>query len=159
MNNVEIMTQAGYDKLKQKLISASADRDEALSAIAESKKQGGELSENSEFIEAKDRFDKIEIRMKSINDRLMSAKIMDINTIIEGGKIRFGSHVKLVDLDNENELHYQILGEEEADIKNGIISYKSPIAKAMIGKEVGDQVYFVTPSGERELEVLKIGLD
>lgn len=156
MSKLELLTQSGYDKLKLKVKEAMLEREQALSEISDSKQQSGELSENSEFIEAKDRFDKIEIRIQSINSRLMNSRVIEPNEIVKDGKVRFGSVVKLIDLDTSDELTYQILGEDDADIKMGIISYKSPIATAMIGKLSGDQVYFITPRGDRELEVISV---
>lgn len=156
MTQKEVMTNVGYTIILDKLKSANTERDQILEEIAIATKLSGELSENSEYFEAKDRYDKNETLIKSLNDKLLRAKVIEVNDIVKDGKIRFGSVVKLIDLDTSNELVYQILGEYEADIKNNIISYKSPIAEAMIGKSVGDQIYFATPKGERELEVLMV---
>lgn len=156
MREIELMTESGYEKLKERLKISSDEREQALQEIAEAKKQGGELSENSEFIEAKDRFDKLENQIYKINERLRNARKIDLDEVVRDGKVRFGSVVKMVDLDTSEELSYQILGEDDMDIKIGVISYKSPIARAMIGKSIGDQVYFATPNGERELEILNV---
>ena len=156
MSKIELMTESGYEKLKLKIKISTEERDQALSEISDAKKQGGELSENSEFIEAKESFDKVENRIYQLNERLMNSRKIGLDEVVRDGKVRFGSVVKMVDLDTSEELSYQILGEDDADIKIGIISYKSPIASAMIGKSNGDQVYFITPSGERELEILNV---
>ena len=116
----------------------------------------GDLSENAEYDAAKERQGFIEGRIKELESKLSFAQIIDPTATDVDGRIVFGATVTLLDCDNEEESCYQIVGEDEADIKAGKISFNSPIARALIGKEEGDTVLVDAPGGQRELEVVSV---
>lgn len=157
MDKKYLMTKTGYSKLVSELTHLiKVGRPQVIEAIKEARSYGGELSENSEYLEAKDQQDNLEKKISELQDRLDNAKVIDIENLANDGVVRFGTIVKLLDLDTENELCYQIVGEEESSVNQGKISYLSPIASAMLNKRVGDVIYFRIPNGERELEILEI---
>jgi len=159
MDKKFLMTKVGYSRLcadLSKLINV--ERPNVIESLKESRTYGGELSENAEYLEAKDRQDTVEKKIAEIQLKIESAKIVDLKDIVDDGLARFGTIVKLVDLDTEKEMYYQLVGEEEAVIRENKISYRSPLGAAVMNKKVGDVVYFRTPSGERELEILEIKL-
>lgn len=157
MDKKFLMTQVGYSRLCADLSKlVNEDRPNVIEALKESRTYGGELSENAEYLEAKDRQDTVEKKIAEIQAKIDSAKIIDLKDIVNDGIARFGTIVTLLDLDTEEELVYQLVGEEEAVIKERKISYRSPLGSAVINKKVGEVVYFRTPSGERELEILEI---
>ena len=148
------MTPAGYKALNEELKQfKSVERPAIIQAIAEAREHG-DLSENAEYHSAKEKQSFIEGRIKEIEGILGLAEVID-PTILSGA-IKFGATVTLVDEDMEEEKTWQIVGEHEANIEKGLLNIKSPIARALIGKEEGDSVEVRTPGGERAYEVLKI---
>ena len=115
----------------------------------------GDLSENAEYHAAKEKQGHIEHRIRTLEDQISRAEVIDLSRI-NGSKVVFGVTVKLFDTKSEDEVTYRIVGELEADITKGLISVKSPIAQAMIGKEVGDEVVAQTPGGRRQFEIIDI---
>jgi transcription elongation factor GreA len=114
------------------------------------------LSENAEYHAAKEQQGFIEGRIASLESVISTSQVIDVTTIDVGDKVVFGATLKLINLDNDNEVVYQIVGEEESDIDMGLVSVTSPIAKAMIGKELGDIVEVNAPGGIIEYEILEI---
>ncbi len=152
-----LMTPTGYSKLNMELNRLINDeRPKVIDALKESRSYGGELSENAEYLEAKDAQDNLEKKIMEIQNKLNNAKVVRIEDIVDDKVARFGTIVKLLDLDTEEELEYQIVGLEESDIKQFKISYLSPIGSAMLNKRVGDIIYFRIPNGDRELEILDV---
>ena len=144
-----ILLQDELKKLKSK------DRPDVIAAISEARAHG-DLKENAEYHAAKEQQGFIEGRIKEIESKLSNAQEIDVTIINAGGKVVFGSTVTLIDLQNNDEITYKIVGEDEADIKSNLISYSSPIARAIIGKYEGDDVVFQAPGGEREYEVVSV---
>ena len=150
------LTVVGADMLKQELQQLkSVARPSVIEAIAEARSHG-DLSENAEYEAAKERQGFIEGRIAEIEHKLSMAHIIDPKEIHAEGKVVFGSTVTLEDLDNEEEVVYQIVGEDEADIKQRKISVGSPIARALIGKEEGDTAVVQAPGGERRYEIVGV---
>ena len=150
------LTVAGAEKLKAELQQLkSVDRPEVIAAIAEARSHG-DLSENAEYEAAKDRQGFIEGRIAELESKLSHAQIIDPKEIHAEGKIVFGATVTVSDLETDEEATYQIVGDDEADIKIGKISVNSPIARAMIGKEEGDVAEVQAPSGVREYDILNV---
>ena len=157
MDKKFLMTHVGYSKLYSELNRLiNEERPSVIDALKESRTYGGDLSENSEYLEAKDRQDVVEKKIAELKVKIESSKIVDIKEIADDGVARFGTIVTMIDFDDDKELIYQLVGEEEASIKEGKISYRSPLGAAVINKKLGDSVYFRTPNGERELEIIKI---
>jgi transcription elongation factor GreA len=130
-------------------------RPRVIKAIAEARAHG-DLKENAEYHAAREQQSFIEGRIKDIEGKLSHAQIIDVTTINANGKVVFGATVDVIELDNNEEHTFQIVGDDEADIKSGLISVSSPIARALIGKAEGDEVNLETPGGLREFEVLEI---
>ena len=153
----EPITLDGLNKLKEELVFLKEKkRPEIVAAIAEARSHG-DLKENAEYHAAKEEQGHIESRIQEIQLLLSNAEIIDITKVEQKTKtIVFGSTVELSDLDDETKVKYQIVGNDEADIEKGLISYKSPVASALIGKEKGDFVSVSTPKGEKSYEVIKI---
>ena len=150
------LTVAGAETLKAKLQQLkSVARPEVIAAIAEARSHG-DLSENAEYEAAKDRQGFIEGRIAELESKLSHAQIIDPKEIHAEGKIVFGATVTVSDLETDEEATYQIVGDDEADIKIGKISVNSPIARAMIGKEEGDVAEVQAPSGVREYDILNV---
>ena len=150
------LTVAGAEKLKAELQQLkSVARPEVIAAIAEARSHG-DLSENAEYEAAKDRQGFIEGRIAELESKLSHAQIIDPKEIHAEGKIVFGATVTVSDLDSDEEATYQIVGDDQADIKIGKISVNSPIARAMIGKEEGDVAEVQAPSGVREYDILNV---
>ena len=150
------LTVAGAEKLKAELQQLkSVARPEVIAAIAEARSHG-DLSENAEYEAAKDRQGFIEGRIAELESKLSHAQIIDPKEIHAEGKIVFGAPVTVSDLETDEEATYQIVGDDEADIKIGKISVNSPIARAMIGKEEGDVAEVQAPSGVREYDILNV---
>jgi transcription elongation factor GreA len=148
------LTRAGYDKLEAELKHLkSVERPEIIQAIAEARAHG-DLSENAEYHSAKEKQSFIEGRIKELEGVISLAEVIDTARL--SGPIKFGAHVRLVDEDTEEERTYQIVGEYEADIERGRLNIKSPLARALIGKTVGDSVEVRTPGGEKGYEVLSV---
>ena len=149
------MTVEGFASLDEELKRLkTVERPEVIAAISEARSHG-DLSENAEYHAAKDRQGWIEGRIAEIEDRLARAQVIDV-TKLSGSQVKFGATVTVVDEDTEEEGRYQIVGEHEADVKGGRISLSSPLARAMIGKEVSDVVEVNTPGGVKAYEILKI---
>ena len=150
------MTRRGAEKLRTELQRLkSVDRHAVIQAIAEARAQG-DLSENAEYEAAKDRQGFIEGRIKEIEGKLSSAQIIDPSELHADGRVVFGATVELADEDSGDEAVYQIVGDDEADLKQGMISVSSPIARALIGKEAGDVAQVVAPGGVRRYEIVKV---
>jgi transcription elongation factor GreA len=150
------MTIRGVTLLQEELKKLkSKDRPDVIAAISEARAHG-DLKENAEYHAAKEQQGFIEGRIKEIESKLSNVQEIDVTIINAGGKVVFGSSVTLIDLQNNDELTYKIVGEDEADIKSNLISYSSPIARAIIGKFEGDDVVFQAPGGEREYEVVSV---
>ncbi len=148
------MTPAGHAALETELKQLkSIERPAIIKAIAEAREHG-DLSENAEYHSAREKQSFIEGRIKEIEGVLSLADVIDPAKL--SGAIKFGAKVTLVDEDTDEEKTWQIVGEHEANIENGLLNIKSPIARALIGKEEGDSVEVRTPGGERSYEVLSI---
>ena len=154
MNKVP-MTGGGFETLKEELRWRQQDeRPRIIEAISEARSHG-DLSENAEYHAAKEAQSLNEGRISELEDLIARAEVIDISKL-SGDKIKFGATVVLVDEDTEEEKTYQIVGDQEADVKAGRISISSPIARALIGKEVGDAIEVNAPGGARGYEVLKV---
>jgi transcription elongation factor GreA len=150
------LTAAGAERLKAELHRLkTVDRPAAIAAIAEARSHG-DLAENAEYDAAKERQGFLEGRIARLEEKLAHAHVVDPTAIDAEGRIVFGATVDLEDLETGDEVCYQIVGNEEADIKQGKISIDSPIARALIGKRVGDVAEVVAPAGVREYEVLTV---
>jgi transcription elongation factor GreA len=148
------LTRAGFDKLDAELKHLkTVERPAIIQAIAEARALG-DLSENAEYHSAKEKQSFIEGRIKELEGVLSLADVIDTSKL--SGPIKFGATVAIVDEDTDEERTYQIVGEYEADIENGRLNIKSPLARALIGKTVGDSVEVRTPGGERGYEILKV---
>lgn len=147
------MLVAGYEKLMEQLRQLKAERPQIVDAIEEARAHG-DLSENAEYHAAKERQGQVEATISDLEDKLSRAQIIDPKTL-SGDKIVFGATVTLLDEDDKP-VRYQIVGQAEADAKLGMISYNSPLGRALIGRQVGDDVEVVVPSGEKFYAVDKI---
>lgn len=149
------MTAEGHAALQAELKNLkSVERPNIIAAIAEARSHG-DLSENAEYHAAKEKQSFIEGRISELDDKLARADVIDVSKLT-GGKIRFGATVSLIDVDTEDEVTYKIVGEDEANVKDGKISISSPIARALIGKEEGDEAEVAAPSGARAYEITKV---
>ena len=149
------MTKAGAEAIKRELKRLkSVERPKNVQDIATARDHG-DLRENAEYHAAKEKQSHIEGRIQMLEDRLARAEIIDV-TKLSGERVVFGATVQLEDTDSSHKAKYTIVGETEADLKKGRISITSPIARGLIGKEVGDTVTIRTPGGEREYEVLEV---
>ena len=150
------MTVHGAQLLRDELKTLkSVERPRVITAISEARAHG-DLKENAEYHAAKEQQGFIEGRIKEIEGKLANAQEVDITAINAQGKVVFGSTVAVIDLQNDQKITYRIVGEDESDIKLGMISYTSPIARALIGKSGGDEIIFQAPGGEKEYEILKV---
>lgn len=150
------MTVRGHELLQEEVRKLkSVDRPVVIKAIAEARAHG-DLKENAEYHAAKDQQGFIEARIKEIEGKLSHVQVIDVTQIDARGKIIFGSTVELVDEGTGKEITYRIVGEDEADIKSGLLSFTSPIARALIGKNEGDVVDFQAPDGEKTYEVIEV---
>ena len=150
------MTVRGAELMREELKRLkSIDRPTVIKAIAEARGHG-DLRENAEYHAAKEQQGFIEGRIKEIEAKLSNIQEIDVTTIDAKGKVVFGSTVELLDVQTNEEIVYKIVGEDEADIKTGLISYSSPIARALIGKNEGDEVSFSAPSGEKHFEIIEV---
>lgn len=155
MNKVPV-TVRGHEMLRDELKQLkSVDRPQVIQAIAEAREHG-DLKENAEYHAAKEQQGFIEGRIKELEGKLSNLQIIDVTTVNATGKIVFGATVDLLDVDADAEITYQIVGEDESDIKTGLISFTSPIARALIGKNEGDEVVFQAPGGEKTYEVIEV---
>jgi transcription elongation factor GreA len=150
------MTAAGHAALESELKRlTSVERPRIIEAIAEARGHG-DLSENAEYHAAKEQHGLNEGRIAELEDKLSRAEIIDISKLAGSKTIKFGASVSLVDEDTEEKKTYQIVGDVEADVKSGKISISSPIARALIGKSVGDTVEVSAPGGARSYEIVKV---
>lgn len=150
------ITKRGAEKLKAELHQLKAfERPAVINAIAEARAQG-DLSENAEYESAKDKQGFVEGRIQEIEGKLSVAQVIDPTELNAGGRVVFGTTVQLEDEDSGQKVTYQIVGEDEADLKLGLININSPIARALIGKEEGDVAEVQAPGGLRRYEVLTV---
>jgi transcription elongation factor GreA len=149
------ITKQGFDRLEEELKHLkTVERPKVIEQIAEAREHG-DLKENAEYHAARDKQSFIEGRIQHIEGVISHAEIID-TAQIKGKKIVFGAHIKLVDVDTEKEVAYQVVGEVEADLESGRISITSPIARGLLGKEEGDEVTITTPGGKKTYEVLEV---
>ena len=152
----EPITIKGLEKLKEELVfRKEKKRPEIVSAISEARSHG-DLKENAEYHAAKEQQSHNEGRIEEINDLIARANVIDVTKIENNGKVIFGSTVKLQDLENDKQINYKLVGQDEADIKKNLIFFKSPIGKALVGKDKGEMVTVNTPSGEKNFEILDV---
>lgn len=149
------ISKTGYTKLREELMRLeSKERIDVIQAITEARAHG-DLKENAEFHAAKERQSHIEGRIMELKDKLGRAEIFDCCTV-DCDRAMFGTVVRLFDLDTEEEITYQLLGPDDADVRNGSISVLSPVGKAVVGHLIGDEVMVTTPGGVRHLEIVDI---
>ena len=152
----EPITVNGLKNLKLELDNLkNIQRPKVVEAIAEARSHG-DLKENAEYHAAKEQQALIESRVIAINDLIARANVIDVTKIENNGKVIFGSTVKLKDLDADKTIRYKLVGQDEADIKKNLVFFKSPIGKALIGKDKGEMIAVNTPSGEKNLEILDV---
>ena len=152
----EPITINGLEKIKDELIFLKEKkRPEIVAAISEARSHG-DLKENAEYHAAKEQQSHNEGRIQEIEDIIARANVIDVTKISNDGKVIFGSTVKVQDLETDKKISYRLVGQDEADIKQNLIFFKSPIGKALIGKNKGDMVSVKTPSGERNFEILDV---
>lgn len=149
------MTRAGFDRMEEELKRLKGVERPAVIRLLEEARAHGDLSENAEYHAAKERQAFIESRVAELNSKVSRAQIIDTSTI-SGKTVKFGATVTVVDEDDDSEMKFQIVGEDEADIKEKRLSVGSPLARALIGKKVGDEVEVATPSGGKFFELLKV---
>ena len=150
------MTVRGEELLREELRRLkSEDRPQVIQAIAEARAHG-DLKENAEYHAAKEQQGFIEGRIKEIEGKLSHIQIIDVTAVDARGKVIFGATVELFDVQADLEITYRIVGEDEADINAGLISYTSPIARALIGKNEGDEVTFSAPGGDKHYEIIEV---
>ena len=155
MNKVSL-TARGAQKLRDELQQLkSVDRPRVIEAIATAREHG-DLKENAEYHAAREQQSFIEGRIQDIEGKLSNAEIIDVTKLETGGRIVFGATVDLADEETGDEVTYQIVGEDEADIKANLISVTSPIARALIGKNIGDIATVIAPGGEKDYEILDV---
>lgn len=149
------MTPEGYRRLQEELKNLiRVERPKVIQDIAEARAHG-DLSENAEYDAAKDRQGFVEGRISEINGKMAHAQVIDVSEI-DSDKVIFGATVKMFDVESESEVVYRIVGQDEANIKQGLISVNSPVAKALIGHRVDDEVHIKVPSGMRVYEIIDI---
>ncbi|HEX5340017.1 MAG TPA: transcription elongation factor GreA [Gammaproteobacteria bacterium] len=150
------LTVRGAERLREELKHLkTVERPRIIQAIAEARAHG-DLSENAEYHAAREQQSFAEGRVQEIEFKLSNAEIIDVTQLNAGGKVVFGATVLLADEENGNQVSYQIVGEDEADIKQGRISVNSPIARALIGKQQDDVAVVKTPAGERQFEIIEV---
>ena len=155
MNKVPV-TVRGHELMTQELKRLkTVDRPAVIQAIAEAREHG-DLKENAEYHAAREQQGFIEGRIKELEGKLSHIQVIDVTEIDGGGKVIFGATVELLDVETDTEIVYKIVGEDEADLKSNMISYTSPIARALIGKQEEDTVVFKAPGGEKEYEVIEV---
>lgn len=148
------MTPRGAQKLREELVRLKEERPKISRDIGVAREHG-DLSENAEYHAAKERQGMVEARIKDIEDKLARAEVID-PAKLSGSRISFGATVDLSNVDTEESVTYQIVGAEESDVTHGLISISAPLARALIGKQVGDEVRVKLPAGERCYEVVDI---
>jgi transcription elongation factor GreA len=149
------MTAAGYNRLQEELRHLkSSERPAVIKAIAEAREHG-DLSENAEYHAARERQSFIEGRVLELEDKISRAEVIDVSKL-SGSAVKFGATITVADEDTDEETTYQIVGQDESDIKSGRLSVTSPLARALIGKQVGDMVEVSTPGGSKSYEIVKV---
>ncbi len=149
------MSAAGLDRLQDELRQLkTVERPEVIKAIAEAREHG-DLSENAEYHAARERQSFIEGRVMELEDKISRAEVIDVSKL-SADTVKFGATVTMVDEDTEEEVTYQLVGDVEADVKQGRLAISAPLARALIGKEVGDSVELSTPAAEKSYEILTI---
>ena len=155
MNKVP-MTVAGEKTLRDELLQLKTeDRPRVIAAIADAREHG-DLKENAEYHAAREQQGFIEGRIQEIEGKLSSSQVIDVTKLPNNGKVIFGATVDLINLETDEDVTYKIVGEDEANIKEGKVSVTSPVARALVGKEEDDVVMVVTPGGEVEYEIAKV---
>lgn len=150
------MTVRGHELLQEELKRLkSVDRPRVIEAISEARAHG-DLKENAEYHAAKEQQGFIEGRIKELEGKLSNLQVIDVTAIDAKGKVVFGSTVDLIDEETGKELTYRLVGEDEANIKTGLISFSSPIARALIGRSEGDVASFQAPGGEKSFEIVQV---
>ncbi len=150
------MTLRGAEALREELRHRKSElRPKIIAAIDEARSHG-DLRENAEYHASREQHGFNEGRIAEIEAKLSNAQIIDVGQLPKSGRVVFGTTIDLADTDSGDELRYQIVGEDEADTKKGLISVNSPIARALIGKNAGDVVQVKTPGGTRELEIVQV---
>ncbi len=149
------MTARGFAQLEEELKRLKTEERPAISRALEEARAHGDLSENAEYHAAKERQAFVETRVAELEDKVSRAQVIDASKL-SGGTVKFGATVTLIDDDTEAEMHFQIVGEDESDVKQKRLSIASPLARALIGKEVGDEVEVTTPGGHKLYELIKI---
>ena len=150
------MTARGEQSLREELVDLkSVQRPVVIQAIADAREHG-DLKENAEYHAAREQQSFIEGRIKEIEGKLSNAQVIDVTAMPKSGKVIFGTTVKLLDLDTDEEIQYQIVGDDEADLKLNRISFSSPVARALIAKLEGDEVSVDTPGGGKEYEIMEV---
>lgn len=150
------LTARGAAQLKEELKRLKLEERPKVTAAIATARAHGDLKENAEYHAAKEQQGLMEARIRDIEAKLANAQIIDVTEVNAGGKVVFGATVHLVAVDDGSESRYQIVGEDEADIKGGLLSISSPFARALIGKREGDEVEVVTPSGKRSYEITSV---
>ena len=149
------MTAAGFNRLQEELRHLKAvERPAVIKAIAEAREHG-DLSENAEYHAARERQGFIEGRVMELEDKISRAEVIDVSKL-SGDIIKFGATATIADEDTDEEITYQIVGQDESDIKQGLLSVTSPLARALIGKSVGDTVEVSTPGGSKSYEIVSV---
>jgi len=149
------MTKRGYGLLQEEMKHLkSVERPAVINALEEARTHG-DLAENAEYHAAKERQAFIEGRLMELEDKISRAQVIDPRTM-KGSTVRFGATVTLADEDTDKESTYQIVGEDEGDIQNGLLSLTAPLARAMIGKETGDSIEVTAPGGSKAYEIMKV---
>tara|TARA_E500000178_G_C17004691_1_gene747531 strand:+ start:1386 stop:1865 length:480 start_codon:yes stop_codon:yes gene_type:complete len=150
------LTSKGFDRLKEELqLLKTHDRPAVIQAIAEARAHG-DLSENAEYDAAKEKQSMLEGRIQDLENKISTAEIINPTQLQRDGRVVFGVIVTFIDLNTDEQFKYQIVGEDEANIREGKISYVSPIARALIGKTEDDITEFDIPSGKREVQIIKV---
>lgn len=150
------LTVRGAENLRSELTRLKqVDRPQVIQAIAEARAHG-DLKENAEYHAAREQQGFIEARIKDIESKLSHAQIIDVKSINAGGRVVFGATVDVYEEEEDADHTFQIVGDDEADIKQGLISVSSPMARALIGKSVGDEAAVQTPNGPRHMEILEV---
>ena len=153
------ITKQGAQRLRDELDHLkSVKRPEVIAAIAEARAHG-DLKENAEYHAAREQQGFIEGRIKELESVLSHAQVIDVSKLAAGSKVVFGAIVELADVETDEEVTYQIVGDLESDIKGGLISISAPIARALIGKNEGDTVSIAAPSGERRYDIISVRYD
>ena len=149
-------TPQGLETIKEELAHLKGhERQAVINAIAEAREHG-DLSENAEYHAAREQQSFAEGRIKELEYKLSNSQVIDITTLAHTGRVLFGATVDLINVDNDTEVSYQIVGEDEADVKQNMISVSSPIARALVGKSEGDEVVVKAPGGDIYYEIDKV---